>query len=1528
MGQGEADAAGEALFEEGRRFMAVGDLENAIKMFRGVIALNPAHSPSYLNLGIIYTRKGEIDQAIEVFRGAIRHQPELLEAHLLLGQAYAAMGLTEKAVEEAKVAIAIDPDHAGSHYVLGLLYQTQGLVEKAIEEYRIVLSLRGKGSEVQEAEKRLTQFKEEADAHFEVGIEFLRKGDLEHSQEAFQKVISLDPDNPFALYNLATIASRKNRLDAAAILLNKALEKKEDFFSARLLLGETYEKQRRIKEAILEYQTVLSQAPDKDQEKAQLARRKLSQIGETLEVGRKVQAHIEKGVAFLAGGNPGKAEIEFLAVLSLLPEQVFAHFNLGRIALKKGEAKAAEARFLRTIEIDPSHYPSHLRLGSLYEKKDQIEEAIRFYKKAGALRPREAPPHLRLGVLLEKQGLYKEAVEAYRKVLAQPKREETPEGRRAKGRVDFYEKRYRVSFTDTFLTYDSNRNRSRNPESELSSNIALGLTYYLRKTPRFLLPLQVNIQNRFLHRTQLFFLNEGLSLSAVSFYPPYTFLQSYRLRHGFSGGSETETRSTFLSHTFSGEIVRLGTTPSQIVLHYDYQRLKARTNPIFDATRQSVRLGAAQNLQARGYRLGRPGLSYTFLDNNIDANDQANRSHAVSLTYERAFTRNVTGNLGLTKTYTRFSRPDSLALSEGTSRRRRNILTTYRIGLTYRLTPGLSLFARYLGEENKSNLSAAAPIALVSLNSGQAASLGAYRRTLVSFGATLTTDLKVPYPTWNNIGKRLTVGLTTGYYRPALKGLNSVLANSGRVIIQDPNHLLPSNPDFLSESRNMPISKVSGDFSVGIEAEWEISQRHSLVFSVSEWQNASIRSDMVPLLLSPNEAPLRVPRSARYNLTINHFQLAWRYSIINSPEKGRMHLNIGLVGGVLATLTIDSLIKVEENPIGNPFASFGSTESKGRGFTTRFGIGGEFFLLSWLSVGLNVDYIWGNISKLKVKREFPSDFRLIPAGLPGISDSPCFRQVDTRTEGETVQVIACERDQVVEGARPSKLKLSLDGFDIRGAIRFHFGRDPLVPTVFERFWKRKLGTKEKKPLMKNNILGFAKSRLSLDGSFKNETAYRINEPVSFTKSLNLFRLNTRYMLAKDLRVTTRVRAFYDAIYDLIDIDTISPRRFPNTVLTQLPQTPTSEEVARVNVKNSRNVDMIKRRFEIREIFFDIHLGALDLRIGRQIVRWGVVQGSRVTDELNPFDFSEFILREVEDRFIPLMMVKADFSPKDYALELVWITEVKPHKPAPQGTEFEQFQILPGFEPPQSFLSSSLDLNIDGFKNSEAAGRLLKNIQGWELSFSAFYTWDDFPASFRAITGGTGGGFQAPLTVNFVPRQTRLTILGTTLSKSFGKIVLNSEFAYTFGKHFGTLLETGAINSGPTLGELKRDFIKYAVGLDFSLFGTDLAIQLLQQGILNWERSILQDKIDTVAAFFGRKTFLNDRISTQMLILYFINEADYLLRPRMDSRLTDRVQLRFGADFFLGDRGTRVGEFDFIGFFKDSNRLYLEVIYSF
>jgi hypothetical protein len=458
------------------------------------------------------------------------------------------------------------------------------------------------------------------------------------------------------------------------------------------------------------------------------------------------------------------------------------------------------------------------------------------------------------------------------------------------------------------------------------------------------------------------------------------------------------------------------------------------------------------------------------------------------------------------------------------------------------------------------------------------------------------------------------------------------------------------------------------------------------------------------------------------------------------------------------------------------------------------------------------------------------------------------------------------------------------------------------------------------------------SGFTMSGYLRNETAWRINRPSAFTKILNILNLEPRYSMGQSLQLSSRIRAFYDSVYDFEDVDTISPRRGPISVV---PSNLSVEEVEATQVNNVRNVQYVQKKVELREIYLDVHLPLADIRLGKQIVRWGVVEGSRVTDEINPLDLGEFILREVEDRYIPLYLLKSDFYLGETTLEAIWIPDLRFHKPASRESEWEQFRLLPNLQKPASPLHNP----VKNFHNSEGAIRLSRLVGGWDLSLSYFYTWDDFPAAFRSsVTPGFGA---APNTeaVTFQPRYERLRIPGMTLSKSLGKVVLNAEAAYVDGKIFGvrvgtfTNTTTGVVTV--QLGEIQRDYAKYAVGLDTTLWRIDVSGQILQQYILHYQPNIIQDQIDTVLSLFVRRTMLSNALTAQALTLYFLNDKEWLIRPRVSYNLTDQMKLSLGADLLVGtisDVGPNAvalpGEFHFIGFFRNNSRVYSEIQFSF
>jgi hypothetical protein len=307
----------------------------------------------------------------------------------------------------------------------------------------------------------------------------------------------------------------------------------------------------------------------------------------------------------------------------------------------------------------------------------------------------------------------------------------------------------------------------------------------------------------------------------------------------------------------------------------------------------------------------------------------------------------------------------------------------------------------------------------------------------------------------------ITFGLRAGYYQPSLRTFNRVIGDPSLSIIQDPNFLLPRNPGtsnapaFLADcsrfpscvSRSIATPGIGGDTVYGADVSFRLNSEFSIVISVELFQSMVTSSDTASLLIRQDLPVLRPPREARYNLQINEYFISWRYHLYNQPRHRTLYFDLGLLGLAEADLTMDALMKVLQTdqvqlPNGG-FTSVSSTEASGFGFVIHFGIGGEYYLTKWLSVGINGQYVLRSIPTLEVRRVFT-------AGFPVTPDQPPEALLQTPVAIPTPQNAPQPGDYVTyspivnENANrevptdPKKLPIELDGFDVTALLRFHF----------------------------------------------------------------------------------------------------------------------------------------------------------------------------------------------------------------------------------------------------------------------------------------------------------------------------------------------------------------------------------------------------------------------------------------------------------------------------------------------------------
>jgi len=333
--------------------------------------------------------------------------------------------------------------------------------------------------------------------------------------------------------------------------------------------------------------------------------------------------------------------------------------------------------------------------------------------------------------------------------------------------------------------------------------------------------------------------------------------------------------------------------------------------------------------------------------------------------------------------------------------------------------------------------------------------------------------------------------------------------------------------------------------------------------------------------------------------------------------------------------------------------------------------------------------------------------------------------------------------------------------------------------------------------------------------------------------------------------------------------------------------------------------------DLREIYIDLYLDTMDIRIGKQQIIWGKADGVFITDVVSPKDLSEFLTRDFDEIRIGVTSLKLDYYLGNNTFEFVWIPVFKPtvlpsddsiwaiKKPIKPNTkiDFSKNDITPSLENSEIFMKYSL---MSSFI---------------DLEFMGGYTWDDDPTlhlNQKVVNG------KPQITVT--PEHHRLGLLGGSFSKDVGgHFILRGEGAYYYQKYF-LLNQPDAITHENTD---QRDYIHYLIGIDITPFwDIYTSVQFIQKAILNYDDNIKDDEFDNTLTVLLRKTFLNETLTLEFFSYYSINNEDALIKPKISYKYTDELELTLGAYIFIGDDDGLFGQYE------DNSMVYTRVKLNF
>ncbi len=353
--------------------------------------------------------------------------------------------------------------------------------------------------------------------------------------------------------------------------------------------------------------------------------------------------------------------------------------------------------------------------------------------------------------------------------------------------------------------------------------------------------------------------------------------------------------------------------------------------------------------------------------------------------------------------------------------------------------------------------------------------------------------------------------------------------------------------------------------------------------------------------------------------------------------------------------------------------------------------------------------------------------------------------------------------------------------------------------------------------------------------------------------------------------------------------------------------------------------------EFKELFVTHSSGNLDLRAGIQRFAWGRLDEYPPNDLLNPWDYTQFLRKSLEDRKIGVPSVSATVSKGEWTYDTVWVPVFVPYRlplPDERWAGISLASTVAQTIPNAEIMPQEPNLPQRTIENGNVGFRVKRtgDIE-WALNF--FHGYDPrpvFKTTALVIMPQAGNLIIDP---GYVPDFHRISSIGLDAAAVRGDLSLRAEAAYSFNRYLDIRRELWGYPTIPAPGiyplnpiEQKHDTLDYGIGADYRLFEDGLLTLQAQQTMTFGNIDLLYEKrVETIIWANVKAGFMNQKIETNVNIAYNPEHNDRMTKANAWYVFSDSWKAGVSYVAFTGPAQSLFGRF------SRSDQAEAELVYS-